>query len=257
MEPVQGVDPPHAVNASGVRAPYICSRDWVFHHAGRTSRLDAREVAEQPKDSTGRSFVVDARAKSWVSIAEHSRYKFLLALDGATASQRLAKLLFVNSVVLKEDSGRGEYYSPALQEGVHFLPIFRAGVDDLFDTMDSFEPRCAACRGRGVTEMQRTTSPLNAPPFPLHRGAGKRSCRPLCGRQTTLRRATCASKQGSSTGVARCKSTCRCSHQARCRRLLTRRCGLWSWHSCGSGCAPPRTGFPLQTRRSSPLASSS
>ncbi len=32
------------------------------------------------------------------------RYKYLLALDGVSASNRFAKLLGMNSVVLKEDS---------------------------------------------------------------------------------------------------------------------------------------------------------
>lgn len=38
------------------------------------------------------------------------RYKFLLNLDGFTAAYRFSKLMLINSPILKEESGRGEYY---------------------------------------------------------------------------------------------------------------------------------------------------
>lgn len=40
----------------------------------------------------------------------HARYKYLLNTDGQSASWRLAKLLAMNSVVLKWRSPKIEYY---------------------------------------------------------------------------------------------------------------------------------------------------
>ena len=37
-----------------------------------------------------------------MSLPEHAQYKFLLHLDGTAASNRLLKLLFMGSVVLKQ-----------------------------------------------------------------------------------------------------------------------------------------------------------
>eukprot|EP00798_Chlamydomonas_sp_ICE-L_P023298 gene23298-30534_t len=74
-----------------------------------------------------------------VSIPDHARFKYLLNLDGYTASYRLSKLLHVNSVVLKQDSFHGEYFYRSLKEGVHYLPFFRDQPDDVLDIIKSLE----------------------------------------------------------------------------------------------------------------------
>lgn len=64
----------------------------------------------------------------FVSIRDHARFRYLLALDGLTVSQRLAKLMHTDSVVLKEDSGWEEYYYAALEPWTHYVPILHNGA---------------------------------------------------------------------------------------------------------------------------------
>ena len=69
---------------------------------------------------------------SYYSLPDHARFKFLLNLEGATLSERFAKLLHTNSVVMKEDSPWIEYFYPMLKPFEHYLPIFnRSAVDAL------------------------------------------------------------------------------------------------------------------------------
>jgi hypothetical protein len=44
------------------------------------------------------------------SLRDHARYRYLLNLDGSSASFRLAQLLVVNSLVLKQTSPYIEYF---------------------------------------------------------------------------------------------------------------------------------------------------
>ena len=41
---------------------------------------------------------------------EHALYRYLLHLDGASASYRLAHLMLINSLVLKQESRYIEYF---------------------------------------------------------------------------------------------------------------------------------------------------
>jgi hypothetical protein len=43
-------------------------------------------------------------------LQDHPRWKYLVSADGVAASSRLAKLLLMNSVTLKEDSPYMTYY---------------------------------------------------------------------------------------------------------------------------------------------------
>lgn len=47
---------------------------------------------------------------NYVTIADHSKYRYLISADGFTASARFGKLLGINSATLKEDSQWIEYY---------------------------------------------------------------------------------------------------------------------------------------------------
>ncbi|KAL4422563.1 hypothetical protein ABPG75_008760 [Micractinium tetrahymenae] len=62
---------------------------------------------------------------------EHARYKYLLQLDGITASRRFATLLSMNSLVLKQESQHLEWYYHALQPCVHYLPIWQSSEEDV------------------------------------------------------------------------------------------------------------------------------
>ena len=72
-----------------------------------------------------------------VSLPEHAQHKFLLHLDGTAASNRLLKLLFMGSVVLKQDSVYEEFFYKDLTPWVHFVPISRdrCSTQNLTDTL--------------------------------------------------------------------------------------------------------------------------
>jgi hypothetical protein len=53
------------------------------------------------------------------------RWKFLLNLDGFTAAYRLSKYMLSNSVVLKEESVKIEYYYRSLVPYKHYIPVFK------------------------------------------------------------------------------------------------------------------------------------
>jgi hypothetical protein len=86
------------------------------------------DITETLKPFIGRS----------LNMKDYVKYKYLLHLDGNTASDRLRCLLAFNSVVLKTESPYFEFYYPLLVPGEHFVSI-RPGLEDLIDTMRSLE----------------------------------------------------------------------------------------------------------------------
>ncbi len=51
-----------------------------------------------------------ASQAKWSEMKEHAMYRYLLHLDGASASYRLAHLFLINSLVLKQESRYIEYF---------------------------------------------------------------------------------------------------------------------------------------------------
>jgi hypothetical protein len=62
-------------------------------------------------------------------------HRYLLALDGFTASSRLGSLLPINSAVLKQQSQWLEWYYAALQPCVHYLPFWQQSEDDVLSLL--------------------------------------------------------------------------------------------------------------------------
>ncbi|KAG2489619.1 hypothetical protein HYH03_011899 [Edaphochlamys debaryana] len=67
---------------------------------------------------------------------EEARFRYTLALDGITASSRLAKLLTVNSVVIKQASPWIEWYYRSLYPQVHYIPFWEHSQNDLMCIME-------------------------------------------------------------------------------------------------------------------------
>jgi len=70
-----------------------------------------------------------------VPLSELPRFKFLLHLEGVTASSRLSKLLAINSVVLKQAGRWVEWYYRSLVDGVHYLGIWTESANDVLDVL--------------------------------------------------------------------------------------------------------------------------
>ena len=66
---------------------------------------------------------------------EHAHWRYLLSADGQGASWRLAKLLAINSVILKARSSSIEYYYRSLKEVRH--------VALLGEIMHDMQPKAA------------------------------------------------------------------------------------------------------------------
>ena len=119
--------------------------------------VDAELVREQPRVPGGvsafQSPLLERGPPAWYTIADHARFKYLLSLDGITASFRVGKLLAVNSVLLKEVSTRVEYFYAALRPhgGAaapgEYLPIFNSSVTDWADII-------AAARGSPLRQRE-------------------------------------------------------------------------------------------------------
>ena len=66
-----------------------------------------------------------------VSPLEHANSKYLVHLDGYTASSRFQLLLATNSVVLKQDSYFWAYFHSAFRPYVHYIPFWEASHLDI------------------------------------------------------------------------------------------------------------------------------
>ncbi|KAK3280086.1 hypothetical protein CYMTET_12058, partial [Cymbomonas tetramitiformis] len=70
-------------------------------------------------------------ASEKVALVDHSKYKYLISLDGQTCSSRFEKLLGLNSAVLKQDSPYYGFYYRALRAYEQYLPFWVNGQKDI------------------------------------------------------------------------------------------------------------------------------
>jgi hypothetical protein len=138
-------------------------------HAFSNSSMNASRstlvaLSAAHNDTLDARFVEGENAAPEVPIRDHARRKYLLALDGVTGSFRFSRLLWCNSLVLKESSHWQEYFNRGLTSGVHFQ-----------------------CSRRSLTRRPTTCLPSSRAHRPT-KAARRRSHAP--GRR--LRRGTCA-----------------------------------------------------------------
>ncbi|KAG2498457.1 hypothetical protein HYH03_003711 [Edaphochlamys debaryana] len=80
---------------------------------------------------------VPIKSRGYLPTSELARFRYTLALDGITASSRLAQLLALNSVVLKQASPWIEWYYRSLVPNVHYVSFWDHSREDLLFVMDS------------------------------------------------------------------------------------------------------------------------
>jgi hypothetical protein len=74
-----------------------------------------------------------------VKITEHIKYKYLISIDGWTAAwMRVPWIMASNSVLLKQDSNRVEWFYHAMKPHVHFYPV-HANLSDLLEAVAYLE----------------------------------------------------------------------------------------------------------------------
>jgi len=73
------------------------------------------------------------------TITEHVNFKYLISVDGWTAAwMRVPWILATNSVLLKQESLKVEWFDYALKPYVHYYPV-RRDLSDLLDAIDYLE----------------------------------------------------------------------------------------------------------------------
>ncbi|PNW79812.1 hypothetical protein CHLRE_08g367750v5 [Chlamydomonas reinhardtii] len=97
--------------------PFNCSR-VLINKVGQTKA--GREVLDVGIYQN-RHWKVKVKTVPPVPMELHARWKWLLNTDGQSASWRLAKLLAINSAVIKHRSDAIEYYYRSLKEGENYI----------------------------------------------------------------------------------------------------------------------------------------
>lgn len=70
-----------------------------------------------------------------LAIEEHARSRYLIHLDGFTASSRLQLLLRTNSVVLRMDSYFWPHFASAFRPHVHYIPFWETSPTDVLSVL--------------------------------------------------------------------------------------------------------------------------
>ncbi|GFR46059.1 hypothetical protein Agub_g7529, partial [Astrephomene gubernaculifera] len=91
-------------------------------------------ASRNSSSSSGSSRMLVA-ARGFVPTEELARFRYVLALDGITASSRLAKLLSMNSVVLKQTSPWIEWYYRSLVPGTHYVSFWNHHRTDVLQAI--------------------------------------------------------------------------------------------------------------------------
>ena len=89
------------------------------------------------------------------------RYRYLLQLDGHTASWRFQFLLASHSLVLKQWSYYREYYYAGLEPGVHYLPFWTRSAADVIEVLENATREDASLRELPVAASRFTRDHLN------------------------------------------------------------------------------------------------
>lgn len=103
-----------------------CTRTMVAEYADTHPDLLDVQLTHAVVEHVGRDGVAQRtrgkhRVGEFVSMANHTRWKYLINMDGTTGSARLWQIMGTNSVVLKERSDWVDSHTRCLQEGVHVV----------------------------------------------------------------------------------------------------------------------------------------
>eukprot|EP00798_Chlamydomonas_sp_ICE-L_P008581 gene8581-34018_t len=79
---------------------------------------------------------IDVSNRGKIPMSHHSRYKWLVHLDGQGLSSRLEQLLPLGSVIFKEESGYRGYYHHMLKPYEHYIPFWKRGPEDILEALD-------------------------------------------------------------------------------------------------------------------------
>lgn len=131
---------------------YLAWRSMVDQQQGRPMVLDVAltdgyQVLRHENGTMFDNQVIraDLPRVERVPMAEHARHKYLLQLEGISASYRLSLLFQVNSLVLFQRQPFIEYHYRSLKEGVHYVGFWNdTTMDDVYDVIKQVQAQEAA-----------------------------------------------------------------------------------------------------------------
>ncbi|PNH10315.1 Protein O-glucosyltransferase 1 [Tetrabaena socialis] len=159
---------------------YLSWRSFDDQRSGRPQLLDVGLVEpfvmpQQPGPGSPPLCVPEAPpVVPRTPVADHTHYKWLLHIEGVTASSRLSQLFMTNSVVLFQQQPFVEYFYRSLKPNVHYVPFWMAtpaGIADVYDVverlrrLDRDEP---AATQRIVREAQMFATKFTSPSARAH-----------------------------------------------------------------------------------------
>ncbi|PNH10674.1 Ribosome biogenesis protein BRX1 [Tetrabaena socialis] len=116
-----------------------CSRTFYAQMSQSSAEwqqyIDVGLVRGYTKHGPGGGTLATIVPKGHMATHELARFKYVLALDGYTASRRLSSLLALNSVVLKQASTWVEWYYRSLVPGIHYIGFWKTNRSDLLDLL--------------------------------------------------------------------------------------------------------------------------
>jgi hypothetical protein len=104
--------------------------------------IDARisRYTELSDDQDGRNFrkILDSLfgKVSFISEVDHLKYKYLIAIDGNTCPWvRVPWIMLSNSILIKQETNRVEWFYPALKAYVNYIPV-KEELTDIFSQIE-------------------------------------------------------------------------------------------------------------------------
>lgn len=115
-----------------------CPRIWytnMTHLLGHGDKVDCLVGGYKEH------FLASAPEYSPVPLKENAKYKYVLSLDGVSASTRFSKLLRMNSVVLKTESPWISYYQRSVKAYEHYIPILVRDPLDVLEVLEKYKDK--------------------------------------------------------------------------------------------------------------------
>ncbi|KAL4431955.1 hypothetical protein ABPG77_000222 [Micractinium sp. CCAP 211/92] len=106
----------------------------IHPHINRwgVAEQEDRQLYASHSNATGRRHTDFADVGSGhMPLSQQRRFRYTFSTDGYTASTRLAKLLATGQTVIKQDSELVEFFYPALQPFVHYVPSGQNGIAEI------------------------------------------------------------------------------------------------------------------------------
>lgn len=77
--------------------------------------------------------ILFGKDKEWIKEEDHLKYKYLIALDGNTCPWvRVPWIMLSNSVLLKQETNKIEWFYPALKPYINYVPV-KEDLTDIFE----------------------------------------------------------------------------------------------------------------------------